>query len=289
MTICNMIVEAGARGALVAPDDKRFRLSRRHARGRRRRELGHAPATAGSTLRSDADGGVRPRDRDSTPAEIEPLVSWGTSPDQVVAIRSACPTRRRNPTPPARSGMQRALEYMDLEAGHADATQSRSTAPSSAPAPTPASRICAPPRSVLAGRQVAEARAGHGRARLQPGDAREAEAEGLDRIFTEAGFEWRQSGCSMCLAMNDDVLAPGERCASSTNRNFEGRQGRGGRTHLMSPAMVAAAADQRATSPMCAPSTGAAAMRTLHRNQRHSRAAAAGKRRHRRRSCPSSS
>jgi 3-isopropylmalate/(R)-2-methylmalate dehydratase large subunit len=171
---------------------------------------------------------------------IAPLVTWGTSPDQTVAIDDIVPDPARETDPTRRAGMVRALEYMGLEPG----------------TPMEGVRIghafigsCTNARiddlrdaaSVLLGHRVAPGV----RAMVVPGSSevrRVAEAEGLDRVFLDAGFEWRQSGCSMCLAMNDDVLGPGERCASSTNRNFEGRQGTGARTHLMSPAMVAAAA-----------------------------------------------
>ena len=134
-----------------------------------------------------------------------------------------------------------ALEYMGLTAGHADRRRSRSTACSSARAPTGGSKTCGAAAAVVRGHRVAEGV--HGM--VVPGSGqvkRQAEAEGLDRIFREAGFEWREAGCSMCLAMNPDKLEPGQRCAATSNRNFEGRQGKGGRTHLVSPAMAAAAA-----------------------------------------------
>jgi 3-isopropylmalate/(R)-2-methylmalate dehydratase large subunit len=238
MTLCNMIVEAGARGALVAPDNKVFDYLKSRPRAPRG-DAWSAARRSWEALRSDPDA-MFERETRLNAADIEPLVSWGTSPDQVISISGRVPDPAQESDPIRRNGMQRALRYMDLEPGM----------------PLNAVRIdrafigsCTNGRiedlrsaaHILKGRKVAK----HVRAMVVPGSSsvrRAAEAEGLDRIFADAGFEWRQAGCSMCLAMNNDVLAPGERCAASTNRNFEGRQGRGGRTHLMSPAMVAAAA-----------------------------------------------
>jgi 3-isopropylmalate/(R)-2-methylmalate dehydratase large subunit len=172
--------------------------------------------------------------------EIEPMVSWGTSPDQAGPIGGRVPDPASEPDTTKRRSMERALAYMDLVPGRAlaEVPIQRAFIGSCTNARLSDLRDAA---RVVRGRHVAASV----RAMVVPGSSevrRQAEAEGLDRVFLDAGFEWRQSGCSMCLAMNDDVLAPGERCASSTNRNFEGRQGAGGRTHLMSPAMVAAAA-----------------------------------------------
>jgi 3-isopropylmalate/(R)-2-methylmalate dehydratase large subunit len=158
----------------------------------------------------------------------------------VIAVGERIPDPAHEVDPTRRSGMQRALEYMDLRPGMPirEVRIDRAFIGSCTNGRLEDLRAAA---AIVAGRQVAKGV----RAMVVPGSTqvrREAEAEGIDRVFTAAGFEWRQSGCSMCLAMNDDVLESGERCASSTNRNFEGRQGRGGRTHLMSPAMVAAAA-----------------------------------------------
>ncbi|WP_345971623.1 aconitase family protein [Methylorubrum rhodesianum] len=172
--------------------------------------------------------------------EIEPLVTWGISPDQAVPIGGRVRDPASKPDAARRKDMQRALAYMDLTPG---------TALEEVPIQRAFIGACTNARlsdlreaaTVIRGRHVAEVVRGM----VVPGSSsvrRAAEAEGLDRVFIDAGFEWRQSGCSLSLAMNDDVLEPGERCASSTNRNFEGRQGAGGRTHLMSPAMVAAAA-----------------------------------------------
>lgn len=232
MTICNMAVECGARGALIAPDDKAFAAIEGKPRAPRGALWDQALAYW-RTLRSDE--AVRFDCEVSLDAsEIAPMVSWGTSPDQ------AAPISAHTPQPNGRPDIARALDYMDLHPGAAltDIAIQRAFIGSCTNARIEDLRQAA---AVLRGRRVAVGV----RAMVAPGSSavrRQAEAEGLDQVFIAAGFEWRQSGCSMCLAMNDDVLAPGERCASSTNRNFEGRQGAGGRTHLMSPAMVAAAA-----------------------------------------------
>lgn len=238
MTICNMIVEAGARGAMVAPDDRVFEYLRDRPRAPRGAAWS-AAQVAWRSLRSDA-GARFDRELELDVAEIAPLVSWGTSSDQVVAVTDRVPDPSREADPARRRDLERALRYMGLEANTPieSIRIDRAFIGSCTNGRIEDLRAAA---RILEGRRIAA----HVRAMVVPGSGqvrREAEAEGLDAIFLEAGFEWRQSGCSMCLAMNDDVLQPGERCASSTNRNFEGRQGRGGRTHLMSPAMVAAAA-----------------------------------------------
>lgn len=237
MTICNMSVECGARVALMAPDDKVFD----HIGGRPRAPSAEVLSQARSvwqTLVSDPDATF---DREVVlhARDIAPMVTWGTSPDQAGAIYETVPDPDALPEP-VRHDVARALHYMGLTKGAhlQDIRIDRAFIGSCTNARLGDLRDAA---KILRGRHVA---AGV-RAMVSPGSStvrREAEAEGLDRVFLEAGFEWRQSGCSMCLAMNDDMLAPGERCASSTNRNFEGRQGSGGCTHLMSPAMVAAAA-----------------------------------------------
>jgi 3-isopropylmalate/(R)-2-methylmalate dehydratase large subunit len=237
MTICNMAVECGARVALMAPDEKVLAS----VAGRPR-----SPSTAfldrarrvWTKLRSDPDA-VFAKEVTIDAATIAPMVTWGTSPDQAAVIDGRVPDPATLPEPNRRDAI-RSLEYMGLLPGMAlkavriDHAFIGSCTNGRLSDLRDAARI-------LKGRQVA-----HGvHAMVSPGSStvrRQAEAEGLDRIFIDAGFEWHQSGCSMCLAMNDDVLKSGERCASSTNRNFEGRQGAGGRTHLMSPAMVAAAA-----------------------------------------------
>ncbi len=238
MTICNMIVESGARGALIAPDDKVLEFLRHRPRAPRN-PLWSEAVEAWRTLRSDEDA-VFQAELVLDAASIAPLVTWGTSPDQAVSICERVPDPASEATAPRRAASGRALEYMGLAAGTPmQAVKiSRAFIGSCTNGRLEDLRAAA---HILAGRKVAP----HVRAMVVPGSSqvrRDAEREGLDRIFLDAGFEWRQSGCSMCLGMNDDILEPGERCASSTNRNFEGRQGRAGRTHLMSPAMVAAAA-----------------------------------------------
>lgn len=238
MTICNMAVEAGARGALIAPDQKVFDY------------LAGKPRVPGGKLREQALAKWRSlhSDKDARfdkvvsldAGAIEPLVTWGTSPDQATIIGGAIPDPADESSPRIRSDMYRALEYMDLKPGTAlaDIEISHAFIGSCTNARIEDLREVA---AVVKGRQVHEGVRGM----IVPGSTlvrEQADAEGLAQIFIDAGFEWRQSGCSMCLAMNDDVLKAGDRCASSTNRNFEGRQGAGVRTHLMSPAMVAAAA-----------------------------------------------
>ena len=168
--------------------------------------------------------------------DIAPTVTWGTSPEDVVAITGAVPDPDSFADPPQAAPRGQSLDYMGLERRHADAGRRRSSISSSAAAPTAASRISRAAAEVLRkGRKVAS---GIKQALVVPGSGlvkRQAEAEGLDRIFIEAGFEWREPGCSMCLAMNPDKVPPGERCASTSNRNFVGRQGPGARTHLLSP------------------------------------------------------
>ena len=174
-------------------------------------------------------------------ATIAPLVTWGTSPDDSVAITGSVPDPASFADPDRRAAAEKSLAYMGLAPARGCRT-SASTASLSDRAPTAGSRICAPPPPVARGRRVAP---GVKEALVVPGSGlvkRQAEAEGLDRIFIDAGFEWREPGCSMCLAMNPDKVPPGERCASTSNRNFVGRQGPGARTHLLSPAMAAAAA-----------------------------------------------
>jgi 3-isopropylmalate/(R)-2-methylmalate dehydratase large subunit len=238
MTLCNMIVEAGARGALIAPDEKVFRFLHGRARAPRG-ALWDRAVEHWRGLHSDP-GAVFQRELRLEASEIAPLVSWGTSPEQVIGIGERIPDPADEVDATRQGGMRRALDYMDLQPGMPirGLKIDRAFIGSCTNGRLEDLRAAA---KILAGRRVA---AGV-RAMVVPGSTqvrRDAEAEGIDRVFIAAGFEWRQSGCSMCLAMNDDVLASGERCASSTNRNFEGRQGRGGRTHLMSPAMVAAAA-----------------------------------------------
>ena len=238
LTVCNMSVEAAARGALVAPDDKVVEYLRDRPRAPRGRAWEQA-VERWKTLRSD-DNATFERDLHIDASRIEPMVTWGTSPDQAAAIGDLVPDPAQEADVTRCRDMERALEYMGLVPGtRMDAIRiDRAFIGSCTNGRIEDLRDAA---RVLRGRKVAQGVRGM----VVPGSTAvhdQAEAEGLDRVFLDAGFEWRQSGCSMCVAMNDDHLLPGERCASSTNRNFEGRQGAGGRTHLMSPAMVAAAA-----------------------------------------------
>lgn len=238
MTLCNMAVEAGARGAFMAPDEKVFA----YLKGKPRAPHGalwEQALVGWRLLHSDANA-VFDQEVQLDVATLEPMVTWGTSPDQVAPIGARVPDPQEVSDLILRQDMRRALRYMGLEAGMplSDIVISHAFIGSCTNARIEDLRDAA---RVVRGKQVAE----HVRAMIVPGSTEvrdQAEAEGLAAIFIDAGFEWRQSGCSMCLAMNDDVLAPGDRCASSTNRNFDGRQGAGARTHLMSPAMVAAAA-----------------------------------------------
>ncbi|MCM3747543.1 3-isopropylmalate dehydratase large subunit [Paenibacillus pasadenensis] len=238
MTVCNMSIEGGARAGLIAPDSTTFE----YLRGREYAPQGEdfdKAILVWSELTSD-EGAEYDTVLDFDVDSLIPQVTWGTSPGMGTDITSAVPNPADLPTENERKAAEKALEYMDLKPG------------------TPMAEI--PIDYVFIGsctngriedlRAAAEIARGYKvsdrvTAIVVPGSGRvkmQAEKEGLDQIFTEAGFEWREAGCSMCLAMNPDVLQPGQRCASTSNRNFEGRQGRGGRTHLVSPAMAAAAA-----------------------------------------------
>jgi 3-isopropylmalate/(R)-2-methylmalate dehydratase large subunit len=238
LTLCNMSVEAAARGAIVAPDDTLFN----YLHGRPRVPQGAAWDAAVAQwrlLRSD-DGAVFDREVSLNASTLAPRVTWGTSPDQGVPIDGVVPDPAHESDLQRRKGIQRALAYMDLQPGQAlqGLPISHAFIGSCTNSRIDDLRDAA---RFLKGRRVAPGV----RALVVPGSSMvraQAEAEGIARIFEEAGFEWRQAGCSMCVAMNEDHLNAGDRCASSTNRNFEGRQGLGARTHLMSPAMVAAAA-----------------------------------------------
>jgi len=223
MTICNMTIEGGGRAGMVAPDETTFAWVS---------DRGVTVDDAWRELRTD-DGAAFDKEIVVDASAVSPMVSWGTNPAQVVGVAEAVPE-------PSTDGEERALEYMGLQAG------------------TPIEEIkldrvfigsCTNSRigdlraaaKVVQGRRVA----GDIYAMVVPGSVQvkaQAEREGLDEVFKAAGFDWRGAGCSMCLGMNPDILQPGERCASTSNRNFEGRQGRGGRTHLVSPEMAAAAA-----------------------------------------------
>lgn len=239
MTLCNMAIEAGARSGLVAVDQTTIDyIKNRHFAPQG--ELWDQAVSYWHTLVSD-EGAHFDKTYHFNAADIEPQVTWGTSPEMVIAVNQQVPDPATETDPVKREGMQRALQYMGLTAG------------------TPVNEI--PVDVVFIGsctngriedlRIAASVAEGHHKADnvkrvlIVPGSGlvkQQAEAEGLDKIFTAAGFEWREPGCSMCLAMNADRLQPQERCASTSNRNFEGRQGNGGRTHLVSPAMAAAAA-----------------------------------------------
>jgi 3-isopropylmalate/(R)-2-methylmalate dehydratase large subunit len=238
MTVCNMSIEAGARAGMVAPDDTTFA----YLAGRPRAPSGGEwnRAVAGwVALRSDP--GARYDRRIVLDASaIEPQVTWGTNPAMTATISECVPDPSLAASAAERESYQRALDYMGLRPGLPleGLPVDRVFLGSCTNARLEDLREAA---SVAQGRRVARGV----RAMVVPGSQRvkaAAEQEGLDRIFMDAGFEWRNPGCSMCLGMNEDVLGAGERCASTSNRNFEGRQGRGGRTHLVSPAMAAAAA-----------------------------------------------
>jgi 3-isopropylmalate/(R)-2-methylmalate dehydratase large subunit len=238
MTVCNMTIEGGGRAGMVRPDDKTFE----YMKGRKYVPEGakfEEAAKAWRELATD-DGAVFDTRLEIDGADIEPTVTWGTNPGQSTGITGVVPNPEDYENPPVAENAARALEYMDLAAG------------------TPIKEIHLDRvfiGSCTNGR-IEDLRAAAGIAKgykasesvwamVVPGSARvklDAEAEGLDQIFKDAGFEWREAGCSMCLGMNPDILTPGERCASTSNRNFEGRQGKGGRTHLVSPEMAAAAA-----------------------------------------------
>jgi 3-isopropylmalate/(R)-2-methylmalate dehydratase large subunit len=239
MTVCNLAIEAGARAGIIAVDD----TTAAYLEGRP-----HAPKGADwdkavaywKTLHSDADAKFDAV-VEIKAEEIEPQVTWGTSPEQVLDIGAAVPNPADEADPIKRAGVERALKYMGLEAGtkFTDIAIDKVFIGSCTNSRIEDMRAAA---AIAKGKKVA---ASVKLALVVPGSGivkRQAEAEGLDKIFIEAGFEWREPGCSMCLAMNADRLSPGERCASTSNRNFEGRQGQGGRTHLVSPAMAAAAA-----------------------------------------------
>jgi 3-isopropylmalate/(R)-2-methylmalate dehydratase large subunit len=238
MTVCNMSIEAGARAGLVAPDETTFR----YLEGRPRAPGGAEWDRALARWRSlPSDSGARYDSEVRLDGKaVEPQVTWGTSPEAVVPISGRVPDPADEADPVRRRSMEQALSYMDLKPGTPlrDVQIDRVFIGSCTNARIEDLRQAA---RVVRGRRVAATV----RAMVVPGSGlvkAQAEREGLDRIFREAGFDWREAGCSMCLGMNADRLAPGERCASTSNRNFEGRQGRGGRTHLVSPAMAAAAA-----------------------------------------------
>jgi 3-isopropylmalate/(R)-2-methylmalate dehydratase large subunit len=239
MTVCNMAIEAGARVGMVAVDQKTID----YCEGRQfvpKGEMFEQAVAYWKTLTTDADA-VFDTEVELAAEDIAPQVTWGTSPEMVSAVTASVPTLDEQPTEEKRKGLERALEYMGLEGGQAiesikvdrvfigSCTNSRIEDMRAAAAVAKGRQVASSVKQVLIvpGSQMVKA---------------QAEAEGLDKIFIAAGMDWREPGCSMCLAMNADKLGAGEHCASTSNRNFEGRQGNGGRTHLMSPAMAAAAA-----------------------------------------------
>jgi 3-isopropylmalate/(R)-2-methylmalate dehydratase large subunit len=239
MTVCNMTIEAGARAGLIACDQTTLD----YIEGRPfapRGEIWQQAVEFWRDLHSDADA-VFDREVVIEAADIAPQVTWGTSPEMVCSVNSRIPDPAQEADPIKAGGMQKALEYMGLEANTAfdEVAVDKIFIGSCTNSRIEDLRAAA---SVVKGRKLA---ANIKLAMVVPGSGlikQQAEDEGLDRIFVDAGFEWREPGCSMCLGMNADRLEPGERCASTSNRNFEGRQGQGGRTHLVSPAMAAAAA-----------------------------------------------
>jgi 3-isopropylmalate/(R)-2-methylmalate dehydratase large subunit len=238
MTVCNMSIEAGARAGMIAPDETTFA----YLKGREFSPQGADWDKAVAQWKQLASDPGAKYDRELViPAiELAPYVTWGTSPGMVIAITEVVPDPAATKSDSDRRGFERALEYMDLKAGTPieDVTIDRVFIGSCTNSRIEDLRAAA---KVVAGHHVHA----NVRAMVVPGSQQvkaQAEREGLDHVFREAGFEWREPGCSMCLGMNPDILQPGERCASTSNRNFEGRQGRGGRTHLVSPMMAAAAA-----------------------------------------------
>ena len=238
MTICNMSVEGGAKAGFIAPDEKTYAF----VKGRPKAPKGKdwdAAMRYWETLRTD-DGAHFDREIRLDAAKLPPLVTWGTSPEQVISISGRVPVPSEIADENKRRAAERSLGYMGLSGGEkiTDITINRAFIGSCTN-----SRI----EDLRAAAKIAEGKHVNANvsAMVVPGSGlvkEQAEAEGLDKIFIKAGFEWREPGCSMCLAMNPDKLSPGERCASTSNRNFEGRQGPRGRTHLVSPAMAAAAA-----------------------------------------------
>ncbi len=238
MTICNMSIEAGARAGMIAPDDTTFAYIEGRP-GAPKGALWERALDRWRALPSDPDAAYD-RVVEIDVSDLKPQVTWGTNPGMVAPIDGVVPDPADFAEPDERAAAERALEYMGLEPGTPirDIRVDRVFIGSCTNSRIEDLRVAA---SIVRGKRVAPGV----RALVVPGSAavkRQAEEEGLDEIFRAAGFEWRNAGCSMCLGMNPDVLQPGERCASTSNRNFEGRQGAGGRTHLVSPAMAAAAA-----------------------------------------------
>jgi 3-isopropylmalate/(R)-2-methylmalate dehydratase large subunit len=238
MTVCNMSVEAGAKAGFIAPDEKAYVYLQDRPKSPKGKAWDEA-VRYWETLRSD-DGAHFDREIKLDAAKLPPLVTWGTNPEQVVSVAGRVPRLEDATDEKKREAIERALAYMGLKGGEkiSDIAIDRVFIGSCTNARIEDLRAAA---KVVDGKKVN----GKVSAMIVPGSGlvkEQAESEGLDKIFLKAGFEWREPGCSMCLAMNPDKLKPGERCASTSNRNFEGRQGYKGRTHLVSPAMAAAAA-----------------------------------------------
>ena len=259
MTVCNMSIEAGARAGMIAPDETTFA----YLEGRRFAPKGEAWDLAVQNWRAlmTDEGAVFDREMTIDATQLAPRVTWGTSPGMVTSIEGTVPSPDDALSEADRKSFARALEYMDLKPGTKleDVSVDAVFLGSCTNARIEDLRAAA---QVVKGHHVAT----KVRAMVVPGSQvvkRQAEQEGLDLVFKSAGFEWREPGCSMCLGMNPDILQPGERCASTSNRNFEGRQGRGGRTHLLSPVMAAAAAiTGHLTDVRKWPSADASAQRT---------------------------
>ena len=238
MTVCNMTIEAGARAGLIAPDEKTFE----YLKGKKMSPKGETWNKAVNFMKSlYSDEGCKfDKEININGSEIEPLVTWGTSPQDVSPITGVVPDPEKEKNADRKMAMKRSLEYMGLEANTkiSEIKIDKIFIGSCTNGRIEDLRVAA---ELLKGKKVA----GNVSAMVVPGSGlvkTQAEEEGLDKIFINAGFEWREPGCSMCLGMNPDQLKPKERCASTSNRNFEGRQGRGGRTHLVSPGMAIAAA-----------------------------------------------
>jgi 3-isopropylmalate/(R)-2-methylmalate dehydratase large subunit len=239
MTICNMSIEGGARAGMVAPDETTFAYMEGRAFVPRGREFWDA-VDRWKTLATD-DGATYDETVELDAASLAPQITWGTNPGMVTSVTGRVPDPETMRDPDEQKAARRALEYMALKPGTAltDIPVDRVFIGSCTNSRIDDLRAAA---RLVTGKHIARSLKG---ALVVPGSRVvkvEAEAEGLDQIFRDAGFEWRDAGCSMCIGMNPDVLPAGERCASTSNRNFEGRQGKGGRTHLVSPVMAAAAA-----------------------------------------------
>ena len=238
MTICNMTIEAGARAGLIAPDEKIFE----YLRGKPMSPKGESWDKAleeWKQLKSD-DNAVFDKEITINGSEISPMITWGTSPEDVITIEQKVPNPKNETDEDKKNSIERSLKYMGLKPDMA-ATDIKIDKVFIGSCTNGRIEDLREAAEILKDKKISS----HVEAMVVPGSGlvkEQAEQEGLDKIFIQSGFDWREPGCSMCLAMNADKLKPEERCASTSNRNFEGRQGRGGRTHLVSPGMAAAAA-----------------------------------------------